>query len=143
VDSTRGSATFGMRLIVLPPNSPKLNGHIESLNATLVRKLLNFKGTSNDIKAGRANPKQFISDYQAARPHKILGLKTPQRMDETRSMRKPPESDMWWGTSLVESERTSAILCIGCPLISHQIHFSILIRVIITGVFHSFCAGNN
>jgi len=67
----------GLRLIVLPPNSPKLNGHIESLDATLVRDLLNFKGVSNTIRVTRANFKQFISDYHTLRHHKILGLKTP------------------------------------------------------------------
>jgi len=67
---------FGLRLIVLPPNSPKLNGHIESPDATLVRELLNFKGTSNNIRADRANLKQFLSDYHALRPQKALGLKT-------------------------------------------------------------------
>jgi len=68
---------FGLRLIVLPPNSPKLNGHIESFNATLVRELLNFKGTSNNIRVNRAKLKQFISDYHVLRPHKALELKTP------------------------------------------------------------------
>jgi len=68
---------FGLGLIVLPPNSPKLNGHIESPDATLVREPLNFKGTSNNIRADRANLKQFLSDYHALRPHKALGLKTP------------------------------------------------------------------
>jgi len=68
---------FGLRLIVLPPNSPKLNGHIKSFNATLVRELLNFKGTSNNIRADRASLKQFISDYNVLRPYKALGLKTP------------------------------------------------------------------
>jgi len=46
-------------------------------DATLVRKLLNSKGASNNIETGRANLKQFISDYYAARPHKALGFKTP------------------------------------------------------------------
>jgi len=68
---------LGLRLIVRPPNSPKLNGHIESSNATLVRELLNFKGTSNKLRVNRARLKQIISDYHALRYHKALGLKTP------------------------------------------------------------------
>jgi len=53
------------------------NGHIESLNPTLARELLNFKGTSNNIRVYRANFKQFISDYHAVRLHKALELKSP------------------------------------------------------------------
>jgi len=64
-----------LRMIVLPPNPPKLNGHIESLNATLVREMLNFKGTSNNLKINHANLKQFISDFHAVRSHRDLGLK--------------------------------------------------------------------
>jgi len=47
---------FGMRLIVLPPNSPELKGHIESPEATLVREPLNFKGVSDNLRADRAKP---------------------------------------------------------------------------------------
>jgi len=47
-----GNATckqIGLRLFVLPPISPKLNGHIESVNAMIVRELLNLKGIYDDL----------------------------------------------------------------------------------------------
>jgi len=67
---------FGLRLIVLPPNSLKLNRCIKSLNAMLARELLNLKGVSNNIRVNRENFKQFISDYHVVSPHEAFGLKT-------------------------------------------------------------------
>jgi len=66
-----------LRLFVLPPSSPKLNGHIESVNAMIVRELLNFKGVYDDLEKKRRNLKRFISDYHEVRSHKALGLETP------------------------------------------------------------------
>jgi len=68
---------IGLRLFVLPPSSPKLNGHIESVNAMIVRELLNFKGVYDDLQKNRRNLKRFIADYHEVRPHKALGLETP------------------------------------------------------------------
>jgi len=63
--------------LVLPPRSPKLNGYIESAGAMIVRELLNFKGVYDDLLKNHRNLKRFISDYHEVRPHKALGLETP------------------------------------------------------------------
>jgi len=40
---------IGLQLLALPPSSPKLNGHIESVNSMMVRELPNFKGVYDHL----------------------------------------------------------------------------------------------
>jgi putative transposase len=70
-------ADQGIRLWVLPPHSPKLNGHVERMNRTFREEW--WEGYEGEVDvvsmqgAGRAGE----AVYNMIRPHQSLGMRTP------------------------------------------------------------------
>jgi len=70
---------------VLPPISPKLNGHVECVNANIVREFLNFWIPSGDLKELEASLAQFVYEYYHIRPHEALDFETPNEWYNARA----------------------------------------------------------
>ncbi len=65
-------------LHVLPPRSPKLNGHVESFNGLLRREFFNFyRSLPGEIALLNEALQAFLQDYHHQRPHQALRFKTP------------------------------------------------------------------
>ncbi len=68
----------GIKLFVLPPRSPKLNGHVERAQRTHTEEFYEVTDSSFDI--AKLNPAllEWESVYNTIRPHQSLGYLTPQ-----------------------------------------------------------------
>ncbi|MEM7589673.1 MAG: integrase core domain-containing protein, partial [Myxococcota bacterium] len=64
-------------LYVLPPRSPKLNGHVECFNRTCRYEFYNQQESLQDLETLRRQLKQFETTYNTIRPHQDLEQKTP------------------------------------------------------------------
>ncbi len=72
-------AERGIRLFVLPPHSPKLNGVVERMNRTSREEIYDLAlhaGTTIEEHNQLLKEQDYI--YNHIRPHETLGLKTPQ-----------------------------------------------------------------
>ena len=69
----------GVRLFVLPPHSPKLNGVVERMNRTSREEIydLGFDSSSSIEEHNQLLAEQDHT-YNYIRPHEALGMKTPQ-----------------------------------------------------------------
>lgn len=67
----------GIRLFVLPPKSPKLNGHVERSNRTHTEEFYEVYNCSWIIPELNNQLLQWEYVYNCIRPHKSLALKTP------------------------------------------------------------------
>ncbi|MBI4823958.1 MAG: transposase [Nitrospirae bacterium] len=67
----------GIRLFVLPPKSPKLNGHVERSNRTHTEEFYEVYNCSWVVPELNKELLQWEHTYNCIRPHKSLGLKTP------------------------------------------------------------------
>ena len=69
----------GIRLFVLPPRSPKLNGHVERANRTHTEEFYEFyEGELKIISMNKAL-QEWERVYNYLRPHQALGYLTPQQ----------------------------------------------------------------
>lgn len=69
----------GIRLFVLPPRSPKLNGHVERANRTHTEEFYEvYEGDLKIIPLNKALQK-WERVYNHIRPHQALGYLTPQQ----------------------------------------------------------------
>jgi len=68
---------LGIRLFVLPPRSPKLNGHVERANRTHAEEF--YEVTDSDFDMPSVNPalRHWEITYNTIRPHQALGYLTP------------------------------------------------------------------
>lgn len=69
----------GIRLFVLPPRSPKLNGHVERSNRTHTEEFYEVTDTEFDLISLRPALKQWEIVYNTVRPHQALGYLTPNQ----------------------------------------------------------------
>jgi transposase InsO family protein len=67
----------GIRLFVLPPHSPQLNGHVERANRTHTEEFYESYTGEFDLSTLRAAQRQWEHTYNAVRPHQALGYLTP------------------------------------------------------------------
>lgn len=67
----------GIRLFVLPPRSPKLNGCVERANRTYRQEFYECYDGSLDLPALQASLHDFEHTYNHIRPHQALGYRTP------------------------------------------------------------------
>jgi transposase InsO family protein len=69
----------GIRLFVLPPRSPKLNGHVERANRTHTEEF--YEVYEGDLKIIPLNEalQEWERVYNHIRPHQALGYLTPQQ----------------------------------------------------------------
>ena len=70
-------AERGIVLFVLPPRSPKLNGHVERLNGTSRREFWEHYDGDLDLPPLQAALRAWEHRYNHVRPHQALGYATP------------------------------------------------------------------
>jgi putative transposase len=68
----------GIRLFVLPPRSPKLNGHVERAQRTHTEEFYEVTDTSFEIAVLNQALLQWERVYNTVRPHQALGYLTPE-----------------------------------------------------------------
>lgn len=67
----------GIRLFVLPPRSPKLNGHVERAQRTHTEEFYELTDSSFDLVALNEALRRWEHIYDTVRPHQSLGYLTP------------------------------------------------------------------
>ena len=71
-----------IKLFVLPPRSPKLNGHVERAHRTHTEEFYEVTESSFDIAELRAKLLEWERIYNTIRPHQALGYLTPLKFLE-------------------------------------------------------------
>jgi len=69
----------GLRLFVLPPRSPKLNGAVERANRTHTEEFYQVTLCSLEMKKLNRELRHWEKIYNTVRPHQSLGYLTPQQ----------------------------------------------------------------
>ena len=72
----------GIRLFVLPPRSPKLNGHVERAQRTHTEEFYEVTDSSFEIWELNQALLEWEKVYNTIRPHQALGYLTPQEFLE-------------------------------------------------------------
>ena len=76
-DFESACAERGIALFVLPPRSPKLNGHVERANGTHRAEFWQVTDAEPDLDSLRAALLAWETCYNTVRPHQALGYLTP------------------------------------------------------------------
>jgi transposase InsO family protein len=71
-------AEKNIRLFVLPPRSPKLNGHVERAQRTHTEEFYDLYMGELDLKSVNEALREWELFYNTVRPHHSLDLKTPE-----------------------------------------------------------------
>jgi transposase InsO family protein len=71
-----------IKLFVLPPRSPKLNGHVERAHKTHAEEFYEVTQSSFDLPQLRAELINWERIYNTVRPHQALGYLTPLKFLE-------------------------------------------------------------
>ena len=81
-DFERECQRLGVKLFVLPPNSPKLNGHVERAHRTHTEEF--YEVTDSGFEIAELNQALFEWEkvYNTVRPHQSLEYLTPQKFLE-------------------------------------------------------------
>ena len=77
----------GIRLFVLPPRSPKLNGGVERAHRTHTEEFYEVTDSSFELDELRAELLEWEIIYNTVRPHQALGYLTPHKFLEQRERR--------------------------------------------------------
>lgn len=80
----------GIRLFVLPPRSPKLNGAVERANRTHTEEFYEPYRGDFDLPSLRAAQQQWEHIYNYIRPHQALGYLTPAEFLAHHPVSGPP-----------------------------------------------------
>jgi len=78
----------GIRLFVLPPRSPKLNGGVERAHRTHTEEFYEITGSSFDLAEIRSELLKWERIYNTVRPHQALGYLTPLKFLQQRERRQ-------------------------------------------------------
>ncbi len=70
-------ADQGIAVWVLPPRSPKLNGHVERMNRTFREEGWECDDGETDVLSMQGTGRDGEAVYNAVRPHQSLGMRTP------------------------------------------------------------------
>lgn len=70
---------YGIKLFVLPPRSPKLNGHVERANRTHTEEFYEVTDSSFDMDEITKALLKWEYIYNTIRPHQSLGYLTPEK----------------------------------------------------------------
>jgi transposase InsO family protein len=70
---------LGIRLFVLPPHSPKLNGHVERANRTHAEEFYEVTEAEFDVQSINIALRQWEMIYNTVRPHQALHYLTPHK----------------------------------------------------------------
>jgi putative transposase len=88
----------GIRLFVLPPRSPKLNGHVERAHRTHIEEFYDVYDGDFEIEPLNQALSEWETIYNQVRPHQALDSKTPEEYLGSRhpaSSPKPHLSHMY------------------------------------------------
>ncbi|HLA80883.1 MAG TPA: integrase core domain-containing protein, partial [Thermoleophilia bacterium] len=66
-----------LKLFVLPPRSPKLNGHVERAQRTHTEEHWELSSGDTDVESMRQELRDWETVYNTVRPHQALGYLTP------------------------------------------------------------------
>ncbi|GKS58167.1 IS481 family transposase [Nitrospira sp.] len=80
----------GIRLFVLPPRSPKLNGAVERANRTHTEEFFESYAGELDLPTLRAAQRDWEDPYDHIRPHQALGYLTPAAYLAHHPTHRPP-----------------------------------------------------
>lgn len=80
----------GIRLFVLPPRSPKLNGAVERANRTHTEEFYESYTGDLDLPTLRAAQCEWEHTYNHIRPHQALGYLTPAEFLAHHAAHRPP-----------------------------------------------------
>jgi putative transposase len=75
---------YGIKLFVLPPRSPKLNGHVERANRTHTEEFYEVTDISFETDELNKALLKWEYVYNTVRPHQSLGYLTPQKFLEQK-----------------------------------------------------------
>ena len=82
----------GLRLFVLPPRSPKLNGAVERAQRSHTEEFYEVNDFPLEIAPLNRQLRLWELTYNTVRPHQALGYLTPQQfLRQQQSQRKEPE----------------------------------------------------
>ena len=76
----------GIRLFVLPPRSPKLNGGVERAHRTHTEEFYEITDSDYDLEAISSELLKWEGVYNTIRPHQALGYLTPKKFLERRQV---------------------------------------------------------
>ena len=82
----------GIRLFVLPPRSPKLNGHVERAHRTHTEEFYEVTDSSFELSELRQELLEWEEVYNTVRPHQSLGYLTPLQFLNRRKQSKAKEA---------------------------------------------------
>lgn len=80
----------GIHLFVLPPRSPKLNGHVERAHRTHIEEFYEVADLSWTVAEVNREALAWERIYNTLRPHQALGYKTPKQFLEEFALASPP-----------------------------------------------------
>lgn len=80
----------GVRLFVLPPRSPKLNGHVERAQRTHTEEHWELSVGDTDVESMRRELREWQHVYNTVRPHQALGYLTPLEYIQHWRAKQPP-----------------------------------------------------
>ena len=92
----------GIRLFVLPPRSPKLNGGVERAHRTHTEEFYEVTDSSFELAEIRQELLEWETTYNTIRPHQALGYLTPLEFLHQKERIYP---------ELVERRQVSLIIC--------------------------------
>ena len=74
-----GCQRKGIQLFVLPPRSPKLNGHVERAQRTHTEEFYELTDSNFDLVELNQALRKWELIYDTVRPHQSLGYLTPHQ----------------------------------------------------------------
>jgi transposase InsO family protein len=80
----------GIQVFVLPPRSPKLNGHVERAQRTHREEFYQVVDLPDSLKELNEMLRAWEQVHNCCRPHQALEYKTPQRFLEELALGRPP-----------------------------------------------------
>jgi transposase InsO family protein len=78
----------GIKLFVLPPRSPKLNGHVERAQRTHTEEFYEVTNASFELSELNRALLKWEKVYNTIRPHQALGYLTPQQFLEQNNIKE-------------------------------------------------------
>lgn len=89
---------LGIRLFVLPPRSPKLNGRVERMQRTF-REEFYTRPLPSRLSELQAELEAYLSYYNGRRPHRAMGGLAPLEFLAMMQGESVPQSHMSWPTT--------------------------------------------
>ncbi len=91
----RACQDLGIKLFVLPPRSPKLNGRVERAHRTHLDEFHAFHEPESDLESLNKSLRAWKWVYNHVRPHRSLDNMSPKQYIDTNYPQLPPTSHMY------------------------------------------------